>query len=73
MSNNNRLFDVRTVERNIEKGLVTQEAYDAHVVGLDDAEENATVIQSEFKEGILDSNEAQADDATDENQDEDED
>lgn len=73
MSNKNRLFDVRTVERNIEKGLVTQEEYDAHVASLDDAEDNATVIEAEFKEGVLEPSEAQADEAGADDEDADED
>ena len=32
-----RLFDKRTVERNIKKGLVTRKDYEKHIKGLDDA------------------------------------
>ena len=33
---NSRLFDKRTVERNIKKGLVTRKDYDKHLKTLDD-------------------------------------
>jgi hypothetical protein len=33
----NRLFDKRTVDRNIKKGLVTRKDYEKHLKTLDDA------------------------------------
>ena len=32
-----RLFDVRTLERNIKKGLITRKDYEKHLKALDDA------------------------------------
>lgn len=32
-----RLFDVRTIERNIKKGLVTRKDYEKHLKSLEDA------------------------------------
>ncbi|MBC8133045.1 MAG: hypothetical protein H7X95_08700 [Deltaproteobacteria bacterium] len=34
-----RLFDVRTIERNIKKGLVTRKDYEKHLKGLGDSAE----------------------------------
>jgi hypothetical protein len=34
---NDRLFDSRTIERNIRKGLITRKDYDKHLKGLPDA------------------------------------
>jgi hypothetical protein len=33
---NDRLFDKRTIERNIKKGLVSRKDYEKHLKGLDD-------------------------------------
>jgi len=33
---NDRLYDKRTVERSIKKGLLTRKDYDKHVKGLED-------------------------------------
>jgi hypothetical protein len=54
---NEQLFDVRILERNLQKGLITQEEYEKHLADLDDAEENAAVIEAEFVEGVLDEDE----------------
>jgi hypothetical protein len=35
----NRLFDVRTIERSIKKGLITRKDYEKHVKALPDATE----------------------------------
>jgi ribosomal silencing factor RsfS len=35
-----RLFDVRTVERNIKRGLITRKEYERHLKSLADAAEN---------------------------------
>lgn len=52
-----RLFDVRTVERNIEKGLITREEYQAHLDGLGDQADNADTMEAEFEEGVLEDEE----------------
>jgi|GEM_PF-2491702 len=48
-----RLFDLRTVERNIEHGLITREEYHAHLESLDDASEKGTVVEASFEAGVL--------------------
>lgn len=51
---NERVFDVRILERNLDKGLISREEYDAYLASLDDAGENATVIEAEFVVGVFD-------------------
>lgn len=48
-----RLFDRRTVDRNIAKGLITQKEYEAYLTKLDDREDQSTPIKAEFVEGVL--------------------
>lgn len=48
-----RLFDVRVLERNLQKGLLTKEEFDKYVASLEDAEKNATNVVAEFVEGVL--------------------
>ena len=48
------LFDYRTVERNIAQGRITREEYEAYLAGLEDSAEQATEIEAEFVEGVLD-------------------
>ncbi len=45
-----QLVDRRTVERNIEKGLLSREDYQAYLKGLADAEGNAEVVDLEEEE-----------------------
>lgn len=49
-----RKFDLRTLERNLRKGLITQEEYDAYLKNLPDSADNVDNIEAEFVEGILD-------------------
>ena len=49
-----RLFDIRVVERNIEKGLISRKEYDAYLAGLDDLEAQTQPFEAEFVEGVLD-------------------
>ena len=49
-----KLFDVRILERNLQKGLITKKEYEKHIADLADAEENATAIEAEFVVGVLD-------------------
>jgi hypothetical protein len=35
-----RLFDLRTVERNIKRGLITRKEYERHLKSLPDASDN---------------------------------
>ena len=48
-----RLFDLRTVERNIEHGLITREEYLAHLEGLEDATDKGLPVEASFKAGVL--------------------
>lgn len=52
-----RLFDVRVLERNLHKGLITREEYEQFVAKLDDVEGNATAIEAEYIVGVLDEDE----------------
>jgi len=38
-------FDSRLIERNLEKGVITQEEYEAHLEGLEDVEEKAETLE----------------------------
>lgn len=51
---NVRLFDVRTVERNIKKGLVTRKDYDKYLKSLGDAAEKAAAQDSSRDDDDLD-------------------
>lgn len=53
---NDRLFDVRVLERNLQKGLISREEFDKYVASLDDAEKNSTTVEAEFVEGVLKDN-----------------
>ena len=53
-----RLFDRRTVERNIKKGLITRKDYEKHLKALDDVGEKGVY-------GGTDSDEPDEDDDTD--------
>jgi len=50
---NESVFDVRILERNLEKGLISREEYEKYLQALDDAEGNSTTLQSEFVEGVF--------------------
>lgn len=40
-------FDTRLIERNIKRGLITREEYEAYLKDLRDAEDNASTIELE--------------------------
>lgn len=61
-----RLFDRRTVERNIDKGLITREEYNEYLESLQDKADNAESMEAEFEEGVLDDDEEAEDDEGDE-------
>jgi hypothetical protein len=52
-----RLFDLRTVERNIEKGLITRKEYQEHLESLGDQADNAGTMEAQFEEGVLEDDE----------------
>lgn len=49
----NQLFDVRILDRNLQKGLITREQYDKHLAALDDVEADAVPVEARFVEGVL--------------------
>ncbi|MGM0555294.1 MAG: hypothetical protein ACQEVA_02850 [Myxococcota bacterium] len=67
---NEKLFDTRVVERNIDKGLVTRKEYEEYLEGLDDVEDRAEVIEAEFEAGIFEDDDEEAEDAEEEDEDE---
>jgi hypothetical protein len=42
-----RLFDIRTVERNIKRGLITRKEYERHLKSLADAAANVAPPETE--------------------------
>ncbi len=50
---NPKLFDIRIVERNIEKGLITRKEYEEYLKTMDDSAERAEKIEAEFVENVL--------------------
>lgn len=50
---NPKLFDIRIVERNIEKGLITRKEYEEYLKAMDDSAERAEKIEAEFVENVL--------------------
>jgi hypothetical protein len=48
-----RLFDVRVVERNIRSGRVTREEYEAYLAQLSDAKDKSVQMEADFVEGVL--------------------
>jgi hypothetical protein len=64
-------FDKRLIERNIDKGQISEDDYEQHLEGLEDASENAAVIEAEFEVDVLeedDEQEESSDDETEESQ-----
>lgn len=49
-----RTFDLRILQRNIATGITTEQDYTTWLGGLTDASANATPIEAEFVEGVLD-------------------
>lgn len=48
-----RKFDLRTLERYLDKGKITKQEYDSYVAALQDAQELSAEFQAQFVEGIL--------------------
>ena len=46
--NENRLLDIRTVNRNIKAGKMTQEEYDAYLESLEDCAEEAEETETQM-------------------------
>lgn len=62
-----RLFDVRTIERNIKKGLITRKDYEKHLKSLNDATEKVAPHEEHELDDVgddeLDTDEAPASEA----------
>jgi len=59
---NLRLYDRRTIERNIKKGLITRKDYEKFLKSLDDAKEKGVIGEEE--PSIDDGNSSPGDDAS---------
>ena len=53
-----RLFDRRTVERNIKKGLVTRKDYEKHLKSLEDVAEKGVYGADETEDALDDADDA---------------
>ena len=53
MSRESRKFDVRTMERFLRDGNVTEEEYQSYLDSLPDTSEKAVPMEAEFVPGIL--------------------
>lgn len=51
-----KLFDLRVVERNIQKGLISRTEYAEYLAALTDVEDQAEKINAEFVENVLTQN-----------------
>lgn len=49
-----RKFDLRTLERNFDKGLISKDEYKAYLEKLADTDSNADAFEAEFVENVLD-------------------
>ena len=57
MATEDRKYDVRTLERHLDKGLISREDYQKHLADLADVADKSTVIEAKFEEGVLDEEE----------------
>lgn len=48
-TNKEVLFDKRVVERNIARGLITREEYNAYLEGLEDAAKDSAPVNAQFE------------------------
>jgi hypothetical protein len=53
-----RLFDRRAVERNIKRGYITREQYEAHLKGLESAAEEAKPLETDQATFVVEREEA---------------
>lgn len=60
------MFDTRVVERNMRRGLITQKDYQEYLESLEDNEDNAAPIESEFEVGVLEDDEEEGGEDEDE-------
>jgi len=52
-----RKFDLRTIERRLNEGEVTQEEYEDYLEDLPDVSDNAVELEAEFEEDVLEDDE----------------
>lgn len=57
MSREKRKYDIRTMERFLREGKVTEEEYEAHLQALPDVGDKAVPVEAEFVPGILEDEE----------------
>ena len=57
--NKNREFDLRTLETNLRKGLISEKDYKSFLKNLPDEKENTEFIEIEEEEEILNNEETQ--------------
>jgi hypothetical protein len=67
-----RRFDVRTIERKLNEGELSQDEYDEYLEELPDVSENAVEMEAEFEEGVLEEDEETEAEEADEDEEEDE-
>lgn len=48
-TNKEVLFDKRVVERNIARGLITREEYNAYLEGLEDVVKDSATVNAQFE------------------------
>ena len=81
-----RKFDIRTIDRRLDDGEVSQDEYDEYLDDLPDVSDNAVEFEAEFEEDVLeddeddeleaegddeDADDAEAEEEADEDEDED--
>ncbi|MBA2663679.1 MAG: hypothetical protein H0U74_15430 [Bradymonadaceae bacterium] len=54
-----RLYDVRTIERNREQGLISAAEYEKYMQALPDTSDKSAPIEAQFVEGVLERDEDQ--------------
>ena len=52
MSNDDKLYDVRVVNRYIKEGMITQKSYDSFMKKLPDVEEKSEILKIEEEEVV---------------------
>lgn len=57
MSTENRKYDVRTLERHLDKGLISREEYKEYLEELADVADKSVAIEAKFEEGVLEEEE----------------
>lgn len=68
-----RRFDVRTIERKLNEGELSQEEYDEYLEQLPDVSDNAVEMEAEFEEGVLEEDDETDEESEDEASDDEED